>query len=67
MIEGAAMNPAQKKVALGAGSGILSMVLLVIVLSVTLAAPQDVTGLAGRIAYALGGLLAAAYLAFVAA
>jgi len=47
------MNPAQKKVAVGAGSGVLSMVLLVIVLSMALAAPQDVAGLAERIAYAL--------------
>jgi hypothetical protein len=47
------MNPSQKRVAIGAGSGVLSMVLLVTVLSMTLAAPQDVGALAERIAYAL--------------
>jgi hypothetical protein len=47
------MNAAQKKVAVGAGSGAVIMALLVTILSMTLSPPQDVTGLAERITYAL--------------
>jgi hypothetical protein len=47
------MNKSQKTVAIGAASGIVSMVTLVTVLSLTLPTPTDIASLSDRIAFSL--------------